>query len=175
MLRRLDVRVAGEAEASQRRSSKRMNRTFGRASGAWATPGWLSRPRQPGATMAAMITISPARQFVMGSIIVNRTRLLTVAAALAMSLPVSIAGQQPPPPGKAGGVFPATQPDDMEGFVSIFDGKTLNGWDGDPSFWRVENGEIVGETTPEKVVNHNTFLIWRGGTVRDFELKSSSG
>ena len=121
--------------------------------------------------MAAMITISPVRQFVMGSIIVNRTRRLAVAAALAVALPVSIAGQQPPPPGKAGGVFPATQPDDMEGFVSIFDGKTLTGWDGDPNFWRVENGEIVGETTPEKVMKQNSFLIWRGEKVRDFELK----
>ena len=124
--------------------------------------GCLSRPRHPGATMAAMITISPVRQFVMGSIIVNRTRLLTVAAALVVALPVSMAGQQPPPPGKAGGVFPATQPDDTEGFVSIFDGKTLTGWDGDTTVWRVENGEIVGETTPEKRLKANTFLIWRG-------------
>jgi hypothetical protein len=31
-----------------------------------------------------------------------------------------------------------------------FDGKTLEGWDGDPTFWRVENGAIVGESTPEK-------------------------
>jgi hypothetical protein len=38
-------------------------------------------------------------------------------------------------------------------------------------FWRAENGEIVGETSPEKVVKQNNFLIWRGGTVRDFELK----
>ena len=44
------------------------------------------------------------------------------------------------------------KPDDNAGFVPIFDGKTLNGWDGDPRYWRVENGEIVGETTPEKVV-----------------------
>jgi hypothetical protein len=107
----------------------------------------------------------------MRSIIVNRARILTVAAALAIALPVPAAGQQPPPPGKAGGVFPATQPDDTEGFVSIFDGKTLAGWDGDTNFWRVENGEIVGETTPEKVMKQNSFLIWRGGTVRDFELK----
>ena len=55
--------------------------------------------------------------------------------------------------------------------MPIFDGKTLTGWDGDPTFWRVENGEIVGETTPEKVVKLNNFLIWRGGTVKDFELK----
>ena len=49
--------------------------------------------------------------------------------------------------------------------------RRLNGWDGDPRFWRVENGEIVGETTAEKVVTLNNFLIWRGGTVKDFELK----
>jgi 3-keto-disaccharide hydrolase len=73
--------------------------------------------------------------------------------------------------GRGGGVFPETEPDDNAGFVSIFDGKTLDGWDGDTRFWRVENGEIVGETTPENVVKQNNFLIWRGGTVRDFELK----
>jgi hypothetical protein len=73
--------------------------------------------------------------------------------------------------GRGGGVFPQTEPDDNTGFVPIFDGKTLNGWDGDARYWRVENGEIVGETTPEKVVTINNFLIWRGGTVRDFELK----
>ena len=69
------------------------------------------------------------------------------------------------------GVFPPTEPDDDAGFVSIFDGTTLQGWDGDPQFWRVENGEIVGETTPANVVKQNNFLIWRGDVLRDFELK----
>lgn len=69
------------------------------------------------------------------------------------------------------GVYPPTEPDDNSGFVSIFDGKSLSGWEGDPRFWRVEQGEIVGETTPTNVVTQNNFLIWRGGTVRDFELK----
>ena len=55
--------------------------------------------------------------------------------------------------------------------MPIFDGKSLAGWDGDTTFWRAENSEIVGETTPEKVVKENNFLIWRGGTVKDFELK----
>jgi Domain of Unknown Function (DUF1080) len=45
-------------------------------------------------------------------------------------------------------------------------------WDGDPKFWRVENGVIVGESTPDKVVSPNTFLIWKGGTPGDFELKA---
>jgi len=57
------------------------------------------------------------------------------------------------------------------GFVPIFDGKTLNGWDGDPQYWRVENGCLVGEITPENLIKRNTFIIWRGGTPHDFELK----
>ena len=61
--------------------------------------------------------------------------------------------------------------DDLAGFKPIFDGKTLNGWDGDPMFWRAEDGMIVAESTPEKVVQENTFLIWRAGMVKDFELK----
>lgn len=72
---------------------------------------------------------------------------------------------------RASGIYPEYEPDDNTDFVPIFDGKTLAGWDGDKTFWRAENGEIVGETTPEKVVKMNNFLIWRGGAVRDFELK----
>jgi hypothetical protein len=63
------------------------------------------------------------------------------------------------------------QPDDNTGFVSIFDGRTLNNWDGDSTFWRAENGMIIAESTPAKRVTVNTFLIWRGGTTADFELK----
>lgn len=57
------------------------------------------------------------------------------------------------------------------GFQSIFDGKSLAGWDGDPQFWRVENGAIVGQTAKDKQPKQNTFLIWRGGSPADFELK----
>jgi hypothetical protein len=53
----------------------------------------------------------------------------------------------------------------------IFDGKTLSGWDGDPAYWRVENGAIVGETKPGAIPKQNTFLIWRGGSPSDFELQ----
>jgi Domain of Unknown Function (DUF1080) len=58
------------------------------------------------------------------------------------------------------------------GFSNIFDGKTLNGWDGDPAYWRVENGTIVGQTTPGAIPKQNTFLIWRGGSPADFELRA---
>ncbi len=57
------------------------------------------------------------------------------------------------------------------GFQSIFDGRTLNGWDGDPDFWRVESGEIIGETRADHQPKQNTFLIWRGGKPADFEIK----
>jgi len=105
--------------------------------------------------------------------------LLVSADARIMSAQGAPAAPPPGPPGAAapgnaprgGGLYPAYQPDDDAGFVQIFDGKTLKDWDGDPQFWRVENGEIVGEATPEKVVKIGNFLIWRGGKVKDFELK----
>lgn len=60
-----------------------------------------------------------------------------------------------------------------KGFTKIFDGKTLKGWDGDPAYWRVENGCLVGEVTPTTLLKTNTFIIWRGGVTKDFELKGS--
>lgn len=57
------------------------------------------------------------------------------------------------------------------GFEPIFDGKTLKGWEGDPKYWRADAGDMVGEITPETVVKSNTFLIWRGGSPGNFELK----
>ncbi len=56
------------------------------------------------------------------------------------------------------------------GFKQIFDGKSLKGWEGDPQYWRVENGSMVGEITPDKLLKTNTFIIWRGGQPKDFEL-----
>ena len=56
------------------------------------------------------------------------------------------------------------------GFISIFDGKTLNGWEGDTNLWRVENGSLVGEITPDKLLRTNSFIIWKGGEPADFEL-----
>ena len=60
---------------------------------------------------------------------------------------------------------------DEPGFRPIFDGKTLAGWKGNPTYWRVEDGVLVGEITPETVIKSNTFIIWQDGSPRDFELK----
>ena len=60
-----------------------------------------------------------------------------------------------------------------DGFVSIFNGKDLTDWEGNPAIWKVEDGTIVGTTTasgPAKIV-HNQFLVWKGGTVDDFVLR----
>lgn len=53
---------------------------------------------------------------------------------------------------------------------SLFNGKDLTGWSGDERLWSVKDGAIHGETTPENKANRNTFLIWQGGKVKDFEL-----
>ena len=58
-----------------------------------------------------------------------------------------------------------------EGWVSLFDGKSLKNWDGNPAFWKVEDGAITGQTTKENPTKGNTFIIWRGGKLDDFELK----
>jgi len=59
---------------------------------------------------------------------------------------------------------------DHDGYVSLFDGKTLNGWDGNPKIWRVENGTIIGESTPTNP-SGNTYLVYRGTEAKDFDLK----
>ncbi len=59
-----------------------------------------------------------------------------------------------------------------KGFKRIFDGKSLNGWTGDTKYWRVENGNIVGEITPETLLKTNSFLTWQGGEPADFELRA---
>jgi hypothetical protein len=52
----------------------------------------------------------------------------------------------------------------------MFDGKTLDGCKGDKMVWRVENGVIIGETTPEHLIKSNTFLIYEKEQPADFEL-----
>ncbi len=78
-----------------------------------------------------------------------------------------------PSPARAQAAAQAAQPatGDESGFESIFDGRTLKGWAGDPKYWRVEGGALVGEVTPETLLKQNSFIIWRGGVTRDFELK----
>lgn len=54
--------------------------------------------------------------------------------------------------------------------VQLFDGKSLDGWDGNPKFWSVKDDAITGQTTADNPTNGNTFLIWKKGELKDFEL-----
>ena len=58
-----------------------------------------------------------------------------------------------------------------EGFVDLFNGKDLTGWDGNPDLWTVADGAIVGTTKAPEDLAYNQFLIWRGGTLKNFELR----
>ncbi len=99
-------------------------------------------------------------------------RFLTVLCVSALNV---ISAQQPAPPtvnaGRGAARGSMVPPIEETGYQPIFDGKSLAGWDGDPKFWRVENGAIVGQTTTDKQPDQNTFLIWRGGSPANFELK----
>ncbi len=61
------------------------------------------------------------------------------------------------------------------GFKSLFNGKDLSGWEGNPKLWSVKDGTITGITgsDADTKINHNTFLVWKGGEVADFELRLS--
>jgi Domain of Unknown Function (DUF1080) len=101
--------------------------------------------------------------------------LLAVVHLTFQNIPTSaqqaVAQQGPPRGAGRGPGIEALAFDDHTGFQSLFDGKSLKGWDGDAAFWRVENDVIIGESTAEKPLKANTFLIWRGGQPRDFDLK----
>lgn len=60
-----------------------------------------------------------------------------------------------------------------KGAKAIFNGKDLTNWDGDPRFWSVQDGAMTGITTKATPTRGNTFIIWRGGVLKDFELHAA--
>ena len=117
-----------------------------------------------------------------------RRRVIGLATAFSLGIGLAAApadGQQPPAPSAGAQPTPPATPrpggmrftepspldfDDHEGYVSMFDGRTLDGWDGNPKFWRVENGAIVGESTPERP-SGNSYIAYRRLQAKDFTLK----
>jgi len=55
-------------------------------------------------------------------------------------------------------------------YKPLFNGTSLAGWEGNTKFWSVKDGTITGQTTADNPTAGNTFLIWRGSEVKDFEL-----
>jgi hypothetical protein len=85
------------------------------------------------------------------------------------------AAQSKTPPRRPPQAFHFVQPepinfDDHDGWVQIFDGKTLSGWDGRSDIWHVEDGALVAESSPEHP-SGTTNIIWSGGEPGNFELK----
>jgi len=76
--------------------------------------------------------------------------------------------------GGGGGLgFTLPEPIDFnghEGYSPLFDGVSLKGWDGNPKFWRVEGGAIVGESTPQNP-SGNSYIVYRDVEAKDFTLK----
>lgn len=68
---------------------------------------------------------------------------------------------------------PALAADAESGFEPLFNGKDLSGWEGLERFWSVQDGAITGQTSRDNPTRGNTFLVWKGGPVADFELRLS--
>ena len=95
-----------------------------------------------------------------------------IAAGVALTtLGVAVYAQQGAAKKKGGPRGPAVAALEETGFQPIFDGSSMKGWDCDPDFWRVENGEIIGETRVDHQPPQNIFCIWKGGSPADFEIK----
>lgn len=74
--------------------------------------------------------------------------------------------------GLAAGVAGQATGEDDDGFVSIFDGTTLDGWQAaDMSYWSIEDGAITAKITAEHPSERNHYLVYQGGKLGDFELK----
>lgn len=98
----------------------------------------------------------------------TRAILLTLTLTFAGALHAQTAPPAARPRAPRG---PAVTPLEETGFRPIFDGKSLNGWDCDPDFWRVEGSVMTGETRADHQPKQNIFCIWKGGSPADFELK----
>ena len=111
----------------------------------------------------------------MGSGIARCSACVLVAALM---LPSIASAQQPPAPPTGApnsGRMVFTEPaaldfNDHTGYLSLFDGVSLKGWDGNQKFWRVENGAIVGESTPTNPSGNN-YIVYRDLVAKDFTLK----
>ena len=117
---------------------------------------------------------------------VQRFRTAPLALALLLgAATVAIegqGGQTPAPPAPATAtpaapripaIFVPPEPVDFgehEGWTSLFDGRTLSGWEGNPDVWSVEGGVITALSTAERRIG-STHIIWSGGEPADFELK----
>ena len=84
-----------------------------------------------------------------------RNQILGVLLLLAATLPLS-----------------SSAAESESGFTAMFNGKDLTGWEGLREAWRVADGAITAESTPENPCKRAHYLMWRGGKPGDFELRA---
>ena len=125
-----------------------------------------------------MTTTPPILPTLTNRFALGTAAIVTASALLVAQQPSGQATAQDPnaPAGRAGGRGLMAAPlavnfDDRTGFTQIFDGKTMSGWEGATEVWRVVDGAIVAENTPEKPVGGTTFVFYKDTEISDFELK----
>ncbi len=121
---------------------------------------------------ATDLTSAGLRRFVVNSVIWLAGQTVPPAAAVEPVDPYH------PSPYRFNGFRIGLRPDDFRlraevpaGAQRLFDGLSLGGWHGDPKLWSVEDGAITGRTSDAAPIEQNAFLIWKGGVVRNFELR----
>jgi hypothetical protein len=105
--------------------------------------------------------------------IIRVVRVVVLVVVSIQAIPLARVVAQQPARNRAPTRFHEPDPidfNDHTGFVQIFDGTTLNKWDGDPQTWRVEDGAIVGESTSAQPRN-NSYISYHGEEAKDFDLK----
>src|SRR5688572_14250680 len=73
----------------------------------------------------------------------------------------------------------AAAPPPVVNAISLFDGETLNGWEGNPKLWRVADGTITGGSLKE-TIKENDFLCTTSSSTNfilrlKFKLTGSEG
>ncbi len=107
----------------------------------------------------------------------TKSVLCLIFASTGLLATLGLSDEKTQPTAAAEGSKPSQAPLDglvpLDGAVSLFDATAPleRDWDGDPKFWKIEDGCIVGQTTPENPTKGNTFLTWKHGELDDFQLE----
>jgi serine/threonine protein kinase len=138
--------------------------------GAETSSAGNTRDRPPFVTQAAPASTAPFENVPATG---RRRRIGAIATAALVLIALAVAApllrrarQAKEPSAKA--AAPPAAPE----FISIFNGYDFTGWDGDTRFWSIKDGAIVGNSTPSKEPRSRA-VVWKGGTVEDFELRLS--
>ena len=70
----------------------------------------------------------------------------------------------------AGCLF-AQEEKDEDGFVTMFNGKDLTGWEANPAIWSVENGVLIGQSPRGEPYDKQDYIYWAKAEPGDFVLK----